>query len=752
MYTNKLTKIKKVFIIATISIAILIFSLFVFISFSYITTHLDKARLTSSNLGIEIYDSATYTTPIYYSSDKKIISTSYLQPHTLNAFISIEDKRFYEHNGYDLKRIVKASIVNLKNGSKSQGASTITQQLVKNLLLNSEKTYSRKFKEIMLAIKTEKNFSKDEILNMYLNSIYFGSNAYGIENASNLYFNKSASELDINESAILAGIIKSPVYYSPINYPDNCFKRKNIVLQQMYNNGYISLEQYNENISKPITVDFKKNNYDNSYNQQAIIEACDLLNINEKELLRQELKIYTYLDNNIQQSVENALLSSEFNKDKLSIVIDNNGHVLAYMGDSYFDLSHMKRNPASTIKPLIMYLPATASNIISPISPMLDERIEDGYSPKNAGDNYLGWISAREALSHSSNVCAVKLLNQIGLDIANEYGYKLNLFNTYQSNHSIALGDIGGGVSIVNLARAYSVLQNNGIDKGLTFISKIETKDGKILYQDKGYSNELFNPEDCMLITDMLKTCATTGTAKRLGDLPFEIASKTGTAQVDGKNTDLWNISYTTEHLTLTWCGDATSNGLQNNYSSSFYPTMINKNILKSIYSSHKPKNFEMNNNIVKVAIDSMEYNNLHTISLAPEDAPERYKLYELFKIDNLPDNESEAYNSPEFNFDVKLTTKGAKINLNTNPIYTYKVFASSNNDERLIGVYDSELVDDKVFGYNQIEYYVVATNNYTNQQYVSHKISITPQKYLIDILNNNFINQNRQTKNKWYI
>ena len=251
-------KFKKVFLAIFLNIVLFIVAIFLFITFIYISTPLNKSKLTSTNLGIEIYDTTASSTPIYYSSDKKVISSDYLQPHTLNAFIAIEDKRFYEHNGYDLKRIIKASLVNLKNQSKSQGASTITQQLVKNILLNSEKTYSRKFKEIMLAIKTEKNFNKEEILNMYLNSIYFGSNAYGIESASNLYFDKSASELDINESAILAGIIKSPVYYSPINYPEHSLKRKNIVLKQMYENGYITIDEYHENISKPLNVKFKK--------------------------------------------------------------------------------------------------------------------------------------------------------------------------------------------------------------------------------------------------------------------------------------------------------------------------------------------------------------------------------------------------------------------------------------------------------------------------------------------------------------
>ena len=458
------------------------------------------------------------------------------------------------------------------------------------------------------------------------------------------------------------------------------------------------------------------------------------------------------MDNDIQQNIENALSSSQFEGDKLSLVADNNGRVLAYMGDSYFNLSTMKRSPASTIKPLIVYLPAIANNIISPITPLLDEKLDEEYSPKNAGDTYLGWISSREALSHSSNVCAIKLLNQVGIDVANDYGHKLNLFSNYHNNPSIALGDIGGGVSAISLARAYGVLQNNGIDKGLTFIDKIEDKNGKIIYQNHGYNNKLFNQEDCMVVNDMLVTCASSGTAKRLNDLPFEVASKTGTAVNNGKNTDLWNIAYTTEHLVLSWCGDATSKGLDGNFSSSFYPTMINKNILSNIYSNHSPASFKLSDNIVKIAIDSVEYDTLHQVSLAPTDAPERYKIYDIFKSDNLPTNTSSTYLEPTFNLSIDLTNTGAKINLDYNPIYTYKIFATSNNNTRLIGEYSNEIYDDKVFSFDSLQYYAVATNKYTNKEFVSEKIHINPEEYLVEMLNRNYINQNRQTKTKWYV
>ncbi len=206
---------KRILIALSLTIVCLFLLVFGTLAIFYNKAKLDFDKLTFSNSGIRIYASESLDDSNFYNMDRKVISINELHPYTINAFVDIEDKRFYSHNGYDLKRIVKSSLVNMKNHSKSQGASTITQQLVKNTLLSNEKTYSRKVNEIMLAIKVEKNFSKDEIVNMYLNSIYFGSNAYGIENASNIYFNKSAKDLTINESAILAGIIKSPRLYSP---------------------------------------------------------------------------------------------------------------------------------------------------------------------------------------------------------------------------------------------------------------------------------------------------------------------------------------------------------------------------------------------------------------------------------------------------------------------------------------------------------------------------------------------------------
>ena len=210
--------IKKVFLVLSIIIVTIFASLIIVCTYFYNKYDLDVQKLTSLNNGIKVY-SASGTDSTLYNTNRSIVEIETLPKHVIDAFVDVEDKRFYTHNGYDLKRIAKAFFVNMSTNSKTQGASTISQQLIKNALLSNEKTYSRKIKELVLSIKMEKQFSKDEILEMYLNTIYFGSNAYGIENASKTYFNKSANELTVNETCCLAGLIKSPNKSSPkLNY------------------------------------------------------------------------------------------------------------------------------------------------------------------------------------------------------------------------------------------------------------------------------------------------------------------------------------------------------------------------------------------------------------------------------------------------------------------------------------------------------------------------------------------------------
>jgi len=404
---------KRVILGLSIIFITLIVSVVIFFSVAYNKSKLDIDKLTTANTGIKLYASSftNEETDYSYNLNRKIININQLPSYTINAFVAIEDKRFYKHNGYDIKRIAKSALVNIKDNNKTQGASTITQQLVKNTLLSNEKTYKRKLKEVMLSMKVEKNFTKDEIMNMYLNTIYFGSSAYGIENASQIYFNKSATDLTLNESAILAGLIKSPNNYSPKYNLENCFKRKNLVLTLMYQQGYINKAEYEKALIEKVDCTEISNSYDNSFYQQALIEACNILNISEKELIRNNYTIITHMDYDLQSKLNQILSNENIDADKLSIVVNPKGEVLAYLGISDFNLTDMKRSPASSLKPLAVYLPAIQHNIVDCSTPILDEETMFGdYKPRNTSDKYYGWTTVADSLAKSLNIPTVKLV------------------------------------------------------------------------------------------------------------------------------------------------------------------------------------------------------------------------------------------------------------------------------------------------------------------------------------------------------
>ena len=751
--------VKKVFIVIFLSIALLILSAMLFLGVSYTNAKLNIDKLTTVNSGIKLYPSNYLKEQENYSYnlDRKIIDTKDLNDYTINAFIDIEDKRFYSHNGYDLKRIAKSALVNLKEKNKSQGASTITQQLVKNTLLSNEKTYERKVKEIMLAIKIEKEFTKDEIMNMYLNTIYFGSNAYGIENASQIYFNKSAKELTLNESAILAGLIKSPKKYSPKLNPENCFDRKNLVLKQMLENNHITKQEYDENINKNVECSSYFNSYDNSYYQQAIIEACKLLNITEKDLIRNNYQIITFLDTDLHNKIKTIYEQLNFECDKLTIVANNNGEILTYIGNSMYDLSEMKRSPASTIKPFAVYLPLFEHNMMYSITPVLDEEIDfDGYSPKNYNNKYSGWISAKNALANSLNIPVVKLLNVLSVEKSVDFLTNLGI-NIDENDHnlSLALGGLTKGISPKNLLELYTILQNNGTKTNLRFVDKILDENGHIVYDNTTVQNKVCDAENAYLVTDMLMEATKSGTAKQMSNLEYQVASKTGTNSVNGNIIDLYNISYTSDISVLSWLGDATNKGI-NNLSSSFEATNLNKKILQSVYINKKPANFIKPERVVEKEIDLLEYNLNHRVVLATDITPERYRKKELFNVNHMPVSDNSIYQSPNLDFEVNLTNSGANIKLNTSEVFYYEIVKIADGTKTTLPVNSyvicNEVIDEKVFCYDKINYQVKATHKYTNESYESKIIEVYPKEYLLSTIKNQEIIYDLSGKKRWYV
>ncbi len=706
--------------------------------------------LTQVNNGIKVY-SATGTDSTMYNTSRSIVSIDDLPEYVVNAFVDTEDKRFFRHNGYDIKRIFKAGIINIKSGSKAQGASTISQQLIKNALLNNKKSYSRKIEEVVLAMKMEKKYSKKEILEMYLNTIYFGSNAYGIQNASLTYFNKSAQDLTLNEACCLAGLIKSPAAYSPINNLEKCIERKNVVALAQYKQKHITEDEYLSVINLGIDV-AEKNQLDFSYEKEAIYEACSLLNLTERELINRGYSIVTFKDDKLQKKVKQAndeIIANSEDKhavdlDSISLILDNKGKVKSYYANTNYNLHNMRRQPASTLKPLAVYFPCIKNNICSPASQILDEKIDyNGFAPQNADKLFHGYITVKEALINSYNIPSVKLLDSVGINKSQETltGFGINTTNK-DANLALALGSVNQGVKLTDLAVAYSILANGGSNHAISFVDKIYDANGNTVYQYQDFSERVFDEGDCYLVTDMLLEASKTGTGKRL-DTTLPVASKTGTASVDGNDTDLFSIAYTTEHTMLTWIADISNKTLPQGMYSSVEPTKINKGILKALYEDNEPKEFNVPDNIKKFAYDLIEAEDNHRI-VAPTTNLERYIGYDYFKVDNAPQI-LDVKN--DLNFDVTVNKFGANLEFNAHRNNSYTIYKNAKDKNVLFEIKEKsgniEFLDSEVFKEKEIEYFILDSNGN-----LLDSVKIRPKDYLINQLNNEVL----QNKKRWFV
>ncbi|MDD4110407.1 MAG: transglycosylase domain-containing protein [Clostridia bacterium] len=642
-------KAKKISLILGISLVVFLFlAVGLALTFAYNFTKgevFDSERLVNSDLKINIYDKDNNLIPDKNMFNNQYIKLSNLNPETIEAFISIEDKNFYSHNGVNIKRMAKAMLKNIKSGQTKEGASTISQQLIKNTHLSNEKTYSRKLKEIALTMQMEKVLSKDEILENYFNVIYFGNNIYGIENASKFYFSKPAKELDIGESAILAAIIKSPATYCPINNPEKCLNRRNLVLAEMKEDGKINIETCEKEISKPLQINVDKNfdNGQNSYSQAAIEEATSILQIPSKQIALGEYKIYTYQDPRKQEALKEIIENENISYDKSAISINNlsNG-IEAFYGDSSYSILKAKRQPGSTIKPLLVYGPAMNENIISPATKVLDDKIDiNGYKPQNYSKSYSGYVSVREAISKSINIPAVKTLSYLGIDKGKYYAKRLGLkFDEKDNGYALALGGMTYGTDIKTLASAYSSFAQNGKYTSAKFISKITDKDNKVIYENNKMFDQVLREDASYLTLSTLITTAKEGTAKKLSSLPYMVAAKTGTVGSGDENTDAYNISLTSEDTIAVWIGNLSGENI-GNITGGKQPTTIAKDYFNEIYKKHTPKDFEMPTSITEIEIDSLELDNNHIVLKANDFIPERYKIKEIFSKFNLPKDKS---------------------------------------------------------------------------------------------------------------
>lgn len=757
MTTNKIAKFKKIFLYF-IFIVFLLFLVGIFIAINIATKNqvdFDKDKLIATTTNVSVLDNDGNPLSNISAYGKPIISISNLNNYTKNAFIAIEDKTFYSHKGFNIKRIIKAITTNIKNGYAKEGASTISQQTIKNSHLSNEKTIERKIKELFLTLKLEHSFDKDEILEIYLNIIYFGNGCFGIEQASQTYFNKSASNLTISESATLAGIIKSPQAYSPIYNREKCKNRRDLVLREMLKCKFINTEEYQSALNEPLEIanNFESTINNSIYERMAINEACKLLNINEKKLVKSKYAIYTYLDKQIQQSVDNIVndnikLLSVNNKIIESNVMINDiktGGLVALKSTGELDIFSTRRQPASTIKPLLVYAPALECGLISPETILFDTAINiNGYSPSNSYNKYLGNISATNALALSSNTCAVNLLNYLGIDNAKKFASSLGIPFANSDNHlALALGAMEYGTTLAELSSAYSCFANQGFYNPTKIVKKITDENNNVLYEDNVNPSRVISKETSYLMNKMLQETSLIGTNKKLSNLTPTPASKTGTNQSQNKNfnIDAYNISYTPEYCINIWCGNTTGNekyDLDNNYAGGNYNAILSNKIWQEISHYKQLNDFKKPDNIIKVDLDYIDYIENNKLTLASEQTPERYIKYGYFNKKFIPTEISQNFVAPQApKITYKLTDNDLIISFHSLPHLEYNIYKKTNDEVTLLQNFKN--VKNKVeFRTSKIcdeitEFYVIAEfKNFENNEIIksdkSNVVKIFPE------------------------
>ena len=733
-----------------------------FIYYSNLTRNqeFDRTKLALSDLKIEVFDDKNNLIADKNQFNNQHININDINPQTIAAFVSIEDKNFYNHFGVNYKRMVKALLTNLTSGKLKEGASTISQQLIKNTHLTNEKTFERKIKEIFIAKKMEKEISKDEIMESYLNVIYYGNNLYGIENASRFYFSKSASKLNLTESAMLAGIIKSPGTYCPINYPEKCLKRRNLVLSEMFKDGKISEKEYLSAKETPLNLKIDENfeGFQNTYSQASIEEASKILGLPIKQIALGKYKIYTYQNPEKQKFLENAIKNqySNLGKNDIAGISINNksAGIEAYFGKSAYSIIDAKRQPGSIIKPLLVYGPAMNENIITPATEILDEEINiNGYKPQNVNYKFSGYMSVRDAVAKSTNIPAVKTLSYVGIDKAKRYAERFGIeFDEQDNGYALALGGMTYGASLKTLTSAYASFANSGKFTPATFIKEIRDKDGNIVYSARKIYDQILREDANYLTLNTMFETVKTGTSKRLKNFPFQIAAKTGTVGKDSTNYEAHNISLTTEDTVGVWVGNLNGENI-GLITGGILPTDVIKEYFENIYKTHTPKDFEIPTSITEVEIDTLELEKNHILVKANDFIPERYKQKEIFSKFNLPKERSSNFLEIEpAKLCGEVKNNNIVLSFEAENYLIYDLYKLEPTGEKLIKTFDG--------ADGNITHTIAFGNEKTEKYFLKTKLKNHATNEILESLPSNIIELNKNStstiisgkKNKWYI
>ncbi len=619
-----------------------------------------------------IYDAEENETAAIHGLENRVyVTIDQIPDYVKNAFIAVEDNRFYEHKGVDFVRIAGAFVADLKHGNLSQGASTISQQLVKLTCLTGVKTISRKLQEAVMAYKLEQVYTKDQILEMYLNYVYFGNGAYGIEAAAKVYFGETTQTLTVSQAALLAGVIKSATNYAPHLHMDRSIKRRNLVLSLMAEQGFITAEQEAQaEAEEVVLVPEVETKYD-FFSDMVLCEAEDLLNMDTEELLGSGYKIYTTLDQDLQNEVEAIFENSEnfpanaADGDQcqaaLVILDSQTSDIRAIMGGRQYETRRglnrvvdMKRQPGSTIKPVIVYAPAMEKLGYSPATLVLDEKGDfDGYVPKNFSDSYAGWVTVRKALASSLNLPAVRTLQAVGVETGKLYAARVGIsFDDHDTGLPLALGGFTKGVTPLALCNAFTPFANGGYYSYPSCITLITDARGKTVYERPQTKTCVLSEDTAFLMTSMLESAVQEGTARRLAIDGVSIAAKTGTSGSDGLsgNRDAWTVAYNSEYAMCCWMGfDSTDEEhiLPGDVTGGTYPATVVKQVFEYLYADNAAPAFVQPDGVVQATIDTGSLYVEEEPQLASAFTPDDEKMDEYFLADEAPTEYSTYWTVP---------------------------------------------------------------------------------------------------------
>ncbi len=540
----------------------------------------------------------TFTAYTYSKVDIKNVPQDFI-----NALIATEDKNFYNHRGYDIYGLARSTINNLIARKVVQGASTITQQLARILFLSNEKTFDRKIKELVIAARIEKTISKEKILEMYMNNVYLGSGAYGVEGAAEIYFNKKLKDLTLPELALIAGLPQAPSVYSPYNNLNLATQRRNQVLLRMYKMKYITKEQYEKAKEAKVTLSKMPRYYTTNkapYFCDLVISELEKLGFDETDISQGGYKVVTTLDYKAQQSANEAVLKNmhayglKGNNHQAAVFSFNptDGRILAYVGGkdytkSQFDRVQAIRPAGSAFKPFVYA--AAVEKGINPNDLIEDEPITLGdWSPRNYGNNYRGKIPVHKALMYSSNVCAARMIKEVGIRTVIQLARVLGISTPLEYDYTIALGS--NGTKLYEITRAYGAFANGGYVVQPYAIESVETSRGKIVYRaPKPKVSHQLSYNTAAVMTAMLKNVIAKGTGGA-ANIGKPAAGKTGTTD-DYKDASF--IGYTPHIVTGVWVGNDDNTLNAKSIQGGTVPALIWRDVMKVATAEYKNEDFD---------------------------------------------------------------------------------------------------------------------------------------------------------------